>query len=511
MTVLSLEEKVGLMCIVGTSLPEADSELIERFTKFTYGGMGVFPHNIFGEAQMKRLMEDLKQFAKSRPKSEAPFMISIDEEGGSLSNFSEFFPTIPGNRAIGLANDPHLAYLSGRLVGSQLHELGFMLNWAPVLDVNSNPLNPVIGVRSFGEDPVQVARYGVAFVQGMKESGVMATVKHFPGHGDVATDSHVALPICDLTIKQLVDCSLHPFQAVIEAGVGAVMVAHILFPNIPESNGLPSSLSTFFIEELLRGKLGYDGLVCTDDIEMHAIKHNFEPEDVGVLAVLAGNDQILMCHTPDFQQRVYQGILHAVRTGVITEHRIDVSVRRILFFQERMKQCREQANVIPRAEWESIAAHIAGASIVVHRDPSRQLPLSKQAYVMVVPRMQRLTKADTTFDKPFMLESYLLAKGVQLETIYTSMDPTEDERMEVEQKIRNADAVIQVTRNAHMFQGQLAVARHCADSKPHICVVLRNPYDAEYLPDQSTVVLICSSSNESMQAFAHTCTKNKNY
>lgn len=507
MSILSLEEKIGLMCIVGTGLPEADAVLKERLKSFPYGGMGLFPHNIVNEAQIKRLIGDLKQNAAARLLSKIPFMISIDEEGGSLSNFSELFPTVPGNRAIGLANDPHLAYLSGRLIGSQLCDLGFNLNWAPVLDVNSNPLNPVIGVRSFGEDPEQVARYGEAFVQGMEEAGVVSVVKHFPGHGDVATDSHVALPVCDLTLKQLQDCSLRPFQAAIEAGVGAIMVAHIVFPNIPESKGIPASLSPFFIEELLRGKLGFDGLVCTDDIEMQAIKSNYAPEEIGVLAVMAGNDQILMCHTPEFQQRVFEGIVNAVRSGAISEQRIDQSVRRILQFQERMAQCQERAKVVPKSEWAPLAAHISEASIVVHRDPLGQLPLDDRSYVLIVPRMQRLTQADTTFDKPLMLELYLLEKGIKLEIVYISMNPTEDERIEVGRKISHADAVIQVTRNAHMFQGQLALAEHCASLKPHIGLVLRNPYDADVLPEQGTVVLICSSSNESMQAFAEKFTQ----
>ncbi|BBH23225.1 beta-glucosidase [Paenibacillus baekrokdamisoli] len=502
MKALSLEEKVGLMCVVGMPTKQVNEEVKETLASIHYGGLGLFPHNIENEIQLKKIIADLNHWAQTNHQAQEPFVIAIDEEGGSLANFTEFYPDVPGNRAIGLANDPELAYASGRLIGSQLHELGFMLDWAPVLDVNSNPLNPVIGIRSFGEDPKQVAAYGVSFIRGMRESGIVSTAKHFPGHGDVDADSHVELPTCDLTLEQLYEQALQPFFAAIEAGVGAIMTAHIVFPNIPESLELPASLSPFFITHLLREKLGFEGVICTDDIEMQAIKNNFDPAEIGVLAVLAGNDQIIMCHTRDFQEKVCLGILTAVQSGVISEERIDQSVKRILKLQNTMKQYRAEANVIPRSLWESHAAQIAEASIVVQRDPSQLLPLNYPKYILIVPELEQLTQADTTFDKQFKLETYLKDRGIQLETMYTSMNPTEAEHLEVERKIKQADAILQVTRNAHVFKNQLSIARLCANSKPHVCLVLRNPYDADELPEESSVVLICSSGDESMKAFA---------
>ncbi|OBZ11059.1 hypothetical protein A7975_18955 [Bacillus sp. FJAT-26390] len=499
---LSLEEKVGLMCVVGMPSNQVDEEVMETLSRNHFGGLGLFPHNFENEKQLKKIISDLNQRAGTDHETPEPFMIAIDEEGGSLANFTEFYTDVPGNRAIGLANDPLLAYASGRLIGSQLYELGFMMDWAPVLDVNSNPLNPVIGVRSFGEDASQVAAYGAAFVKGMRESGMVCTAKHFPGHGDVDADSHVELPTCHLTLEQLYAETLEPFKAAIEAGIGAIMTAHIVFPNIPQSHHMPASLSPFFVTHLLREKLAFEGVICTDDIEMHAIKNNFDPSEIGVLAVLAGNDQIIMCHTRDFQEKVYLGILNAVLAGVISEERIDQSVERIRVLQNKMKQYRKQANVIPRSLWEIHAARLAEASIVVDRDPASLLPLKQLKYVMFVPEMERLTQADTTFNKPFKLDSYLKEKGIQVETVYTSMNPTESEQEEAERKIRSADAVLQVTRNAHIFKNQLSLARLCAASKPHVCLVLRNPYDAAELPDASSVVLICSSGDESMKAFA---------
>lgn len=499
---LSLEEKVGLMCVVGMPSNEVTEEVKKTLTSRHYGGLGLFPHNFENEIQLKNIMSDLNYWAKSNLLLPEPFMIAIDEEGGSLANFTEFYTDVPGNRAIGLANDPQLAYASGRLIGSQLHELGFMLNWAPVLDVNSNPLNPVIGIRSFGEDSELVATYGAAYIRGLKESGIVSTAKHFPGHGDVDADSHVELPICNLTLEQLHERTLKPFKAAIEAGVGAIMTAHIVFPNILQSNNLPASLSPFFVTHLLRENLQFEGVICTDDIEMQAIKNYYEPEEIGVLAVLAGNDQIIMCHTRHFQEKVCLGIVNAVKSGVITEERIDQSVERIRKLQNTMLQYHEDAKVIPQSAWESYAAQIAEAAIVVHRDPLQLLPLHDCNYIMIVPETKQLTQADTTFNKAFMLHHYLKDKGIKVEMVYTSMNPDEAELLEVERRIKQADAILQVTRNAHMFRNQLSLARLCAASKPHVCIVLRNPYDADELPEESSVVLVCTSGNESMKALA---------
>lgn len=498
---LTLEQKIGLMCIVGIPSFQVETSFYEAIKKRHFGGIGLFPHNIASMEQVAQINNDLQVYI-SQFTNESPYLISIDEEGGTLSNFVDFFPTVPGNRAIGLANDPQLAYLSGRLIGSQLYSLGVMIDWAPVLDVNTNPLNPVIGVRSYGEDPDLVAEYGVAFMKGMRESGVLTTAKHFPGHGDVHADSHVELPSCELTLEQLYKEALIPFQHAIANGVPAIMTAHLVFPNIPESKQLPASLSPYFIEQLLRKELGYDGVICTDDIEMHAIKNNFIPEEIGVMAVIAGNDQILMCHTPEFQNKVYDGILEAVKIGVISEERINQSVRRILRLKEEMKLCRGQADPIPRSEWEQLAMSIADASMVIDRDPSQLLPIANVNYLLILPKSKKLTQADTTFDKELSLAKWLSESQVRYEIIYTSMEPTEDERRAVENRIAEVDAVIQVTRNAHMFKNQLLIAEMCALKKPHICLVLRNPYDAEYLPSTSTVVKISSTSNESMKVFA---------
>ncbi|TXK85636.1 glycoside hydrolase family 3 protein [Paenibacillus sp. N3.4] len=497
---LSLEEKVAEMCVLGLAkqtLPSADKLRLGQI-----GGVGIFPHDIGSYAYTKQLLQEVRE-AAGEQRGGLPFYLSIDEEAGSLSNFKDFFPYIPGNRAVALSEDPQAAYALGRLIGSQLFELGIPMNWAPVLDVNTNIDNPVIGVRSFGEDPKLVAAYGEAYIRGLHSAGIASTAKHFPGHGQVSGDSHYVLPECELTLEQLMAGPLIPFQRAIEAQVDSMMLAHLIFPNIPESQGLPASLSPFFVTDLLRIQLGYEGVICTDDVEMGAIKNNFEPEEVGRLAIQAGNDMILMCHTPDFQQRVMNGIVQAVRAGDIAESQIDASLLRIERLKNSFVMYREKAQPLPMNSWEKEALALAKATIVVEQDPASLLPLTpSKKYLLLVPKQEKLTVADNAAASELTLEAKLLGKNINVKTIYTSMQPDAQEIEAIMAELTPYDVVMLGTINAHIFEDQLQLARRLADAKPLITLVLRNPYDAALLPQKTSKVFICSTSEYAMRAFA---------
>ncbi|MDR6554866.1 glycoside hydrolase family 3 N-terminal domain-containing protein [Paenibacillus qinlingensis] len=497
---LSLEEKVAEMCVLGLAKQTPPSEDKSRLGQI--GGVGIFPHDIGSYAYTKKLLQEVRE-AAGQNRGGVPFYMSIDEEAGSLSNFKEFFPYIPGNRAVALREDPQAAYALGRLVGSQLHELGIPMNWAPVLDVNTNIDNPVIGVRAFGEDPQLVAAFGEAYIQGLHSAGIASTAKHFPGHGQVSGDSHYVLPECELTVEDLLTGPLIPFQRAIEAQVDSIMLAHLIFPNIPESEGLPASLSKYFVTNLLREQLGYEGVICTDDVEMGAIKNNFEPEEVGRLAIQAGNDMILMCHTPDFQQRVMNGIVQAVRAGEIAESQIDASLVRIERLKNNFGLYREKAQPLPMETWEAEALAIAKATIVVERDPAALLPLSPSTkYVLLVPRQEQLTIADNAAVSELILGAKLQERNIHVKTVYTSMQPSEDEIEAMMAEITRYDVVMLGTINAHIYEGQLQLARRIAKTKPLLAIVLRNPYDAALLPQEASKVLMCSTSDYAMRAFA---------
>lgn len=498
---LSLEEKVARMCVIGLPSVSVDAEAVQRFSAASFGGLGVFPHNIESEAQLADWVEAAGRLTVSKD-GEKSYYLSIDEECGSLSNMKAFFPYIPSNRAIGLIGSEQAAHEQGKLIGSQLHAVGIPMNWAPVLDVNTSIDNPVVGIRSFGEAPETVARLGAAYINGMHEAGIACTAKHFPGHGQVSGDSHVELQTCELGLEELYAGPLVPFRKAIEAGVDSVMLAHIVFPNVPESQGLPASLSHYFATELLRHELAFQGVICTDDIEMGAIKNNYEPAEIGVKAVLAGNDMILMCHTPEFQHEVMAGIVKAVRDGLIREERIDDSLARIDRLHAKMAAYRTSASPIPREQWEERVSALARETVKVD-DPQRLVPLLKgKRYLLVLPNLERFSKADNSDDKELPLAGLLADRGISLKAISISHNPDADERKRVAEQAESFDAVIQGTINAHLFEGQAELAHVLEKRKPLLAVVLRNPYDAAILPVQASKALLCSTSDYSLAALA---------
>ncbi|CAI6076161.1 Beta-hexosaminidase [Paenibacillus sp. JJ-100] len=506
LAVLSLEDKVAMMCVVGTPTTRAEPEFRGRMEHHRFGGIGIFPHNVESEQQTLALLGEVQNIAGDHGRT-LPYYVSVDEEGGTLSKFKSFFPYIPGNRAVGLSEDPEVARLLGKVIGSQLHSLGIPMNWAPVLDVNTNIDNPVVGVRSFGEDPQLVAQFGRAYIQGMHEVGIAVTAKHFPGHGQVSGDSHIVLPECELTLEQLMEGPLLPFMEAIEAGADSIMMGHLVYPNIPKSGGLPASLSPYFVSELLRGELGYAGVICTDDIEMGAIRNHFSPEEVGVLAVQAGNDMILMCHTPEFQSQVMAGILAAVRDGRINEARIDESVLRIQQLYDKFQQYRETAQPIPREQWEEAALRLARQTVKINRDPQGLLPLKASLnYLLILPEQEQLTQADNSGSAEIRLASLLMDTGVTVETRYCTMKPDAEEIASLVLQASTADIVIQGTLNAHLFTEQLALAEKLAAVKPVLNLVLRNPYDDGVLPQTAGSILLCSTSDFSLRALVERLT-----
>ncbi|REK76776.1 beta-N-acetylhexosaminidase [Paenibacillus paeoniae] len=499
---LSLEEKVARMCVIGVPSTRIDAETTERFVAMPFGGLGIFPHNIESEAQLENWVASADRLTAAKHEAK-PYYLSIDEEGGSLSNMKAFFPYVPSNRAVGLAESERIAHEHGKLIGSQLYSIGIPMNWAPVLDVNTSIDNPVVGIRSFGEDSDTVARLGAAYIAGMHEAGVACTAKHFPGHGQVSGDSHIELQTCELDIEELIAGPLIPFRKAIDAGVDSIMLAHIVFPNIPESQGWPASLSRYFATELLRDKLGFQGVICTDDIEMGAIKNNYEPAEIGVMAVLAGNDMIVMCHTPHFQNDVMSGIVRAVRDGVIPEERIDESITRIEELQARMAAYRASASPVPREQWKERILALARETVKLAVDPQQMVPLLKsKRYLLVVPKLERQSKADNSDGKGLPLAGLLADRGIHLTEISISQNPDVNEQKRVADHAAGFDAVIQGTINAHLFEGQAQLAHTLAQHKPLLAVILRNPYDTGVLPEQASQALLCSTSDYSLIALA---------
>ncbi len=329
---MTLEQKIGQMILAGIDGTAMDSSMKKMIAEQHVGGIILYKNNFSDLAGSVRLVNGLKKANHGNP---APLFMSVDQEGGKVSRLPKDFVAMPDAAKVGRTDNAELAKEMGNLLSKEMKLMGFNVDFAPVLDINSNPNNPVIGSRSFGNDAKVVTKMGIAAMNGLRNGGTIAVVKHFPGHGDTSVDSHLDLPVVNKTTEQLEQMEWVPFQAAIKDEADAVMVAHILFPKIdPEA---PASFSKVIIGEQLRGTLDYDGVVITDDMTMGAIADHYGIEDAAVLSVEAGTDIILVAHGYDVEKRVYDKLLDAVSSGRIDEDRIDESVRRILNLKLKYK------------------------------------------------------------------------------------------------------------------------------------------------------------------------------
>lgn len=326
---MTLDEKVGQLIIggiSGTSLTAQEKELIHTYK---LGGFILFSSNLEKPNQSLHLLNELK---KENRKNNVPLFLSVDQEGGNVTRLPQLLD-IQTNEEIGLRNDEELARKTGELLGRQVKAFGFQVNFAPVIDVNNNPNNPVIGDRSFGSNPELVGNLGVEAMQGMQDEQVIPVIKHFPGHGDTHIDSHDQLPVIDKSMDELENIELVPFKEAIEAGADVVMTAHILLPQIEED--VPATLSNEIITGLLREDLEFEGVIITDDLTMGAISNDYDLGEAAVQAIKAGVDIVLVAHDYQNVTAVFDQIKKSVLSGELKESRIEDSVKRILLLKEK--------------------------------------------------------------------------------------------------------------------------------------------------------------------------------
>ena len=329
---MTIDEKLGQMLIVGLEGYEIDDGARQMIDELHVGGFILFGRNIESPEQLLKLNNSLKT---ANSANKIPLFISVDEEGGRISRIPKAIKNLPTNREIGKINNEEFSYEVGMLLAEKVSAFGFNMNFAPVLDINSNPKNPVIGDRAFGSKAEVVRSLGVQTMLGIKSKGVIPVVKHFPGHGDTSVDSHVGLPSVDNDLERLKSFELIPFKAAIENGAECVMVAHILLPKIDAEN--PATLSKTIITDILRNQLKFDGVVITDDMTMGAITKNYDLATAAVQSVNAGSDIILVAHQYENALATMKSFKEAVQAGEITEERINQSVYRILKLKQSYK------------------------------------------------------------------------------------------------------------------------------------------------------------------------------
>lgn len=328
---MSIEEKIGQMFMVGLEGYNIDDNSRIMINEHHIGGFIIFGKNVENSSQLLNLINSLKEANSQNNK--IPLFISIDEEGGRVSRMPAEIKKFPTSGKIGQMNDKELSYNIGTILGKELKMFGFNMNFAPVLDINSNPQNPVIGDRAFGTEPGIVSELGIQTMKGIQSEGIISVVKHFPGHGDTSVDSHIGLPTIEYDLQRIKEFELVPFREAIENGADVVMVAHILLNQIDPD--YPSSLSNIVITDILRKDLGFDGVVISDDMTMGAITENYEVKDAAIKSINAGSDIVLIAHGFDNSIAAINSIKEAVRDGIISEERIDESVYRILKLKKK--------------------------------------------------------------------------------------------------------------------------------------------------------------------------------
>ncbi len=512
---MTLEQKVGQLFVIEVAGRDANSVSdtakgvnqrlfgvdtpAQAIAKYQPGGVIYYTtrnndDNIGDPAQVATLSNGLQTAAMAQP-ARIPLQISVDQEGGALvARFGAPATQMPGNMALGAGRSAADARRSAEVIGTELAAVGVTQDYAPVSDVNINPNNPVIGIRSIGGDPGLVSSLAAAQVAGYHDGGVAAVAKHFPGHGDTGVDSHFGLPEVTHSLDQIHQIDLPPFRADIAAGVDTIMTAHVVMPAIDP--GVPATMSHKILTGLLRDELGFDGLIVTDALDMAGATATYPPNVAPVKALMAGADQLLVAPQMD---TAYGSVLAAARSGEISAKRLDESVYRVLLhkFQRGLFG---DALVDPAAAPQVLGApqHLADAQAITDRTTTlvkndrRLLPLTSGPRNVLV--------AGWGVGTTQTMAAALAARGATTQVRESGTTPSASAIDLAVASAQNADLVVVTTNNAYAVDATTKlpapaaaaqtrlVQALLATGKPVVVAAMRNPYDVASFPEAPTVV-----------------------
>ena len=457
----------------GTSLSEEFQQLVREYK---IGNVILFARNVESAQQLRSLCAQIQSLVMEV--TGYPAFIVIDQEGGMVTRLPDDMVTVPGSMALCATDDPENARLSAEITIRQLKSLGVNFNMAPVLDVNTNPENPVIGVRSHGDDPHRVADFGEAAVAAYKNTGVFCCGKHFPGHGDTAVDSHLGLPRVDKTVEELEQAELVPFRRCIEAGIPAIMSTHILFPNI-ETENVPGTMSRTIITDLLKKRLGFQGLVFTDCLEMNAIQTYYGTANGTVAAIKAGVDLAEISHTISLMWDAARAVNEAAERGELDLEEIRASVEKILFYKQQLAVQPEPS----LGDWPEDRRMVQQMNRQAITCVSGTLPAVDENTFFCGCCNYPASQASNPTDNPDSFPREMAA-AFGAGYMENSIDPEEAEIRTVVEAAAGYERIVLGTCNAHVNPGQLALANAlAATGKPLTIVTLHTPYDLPLFPE----------------------------
>ena len=503
---LTLEQAVGqqfLLSFIGKHQPS--QELLAIIRRQHIGGIVLFRHKNMGSLAELRNLTAAIQKAAAQAK-QPPLLIAADQEGGQLMAIGDGTP-FPGNMALGATRSEKLAQKVGQAIGRELAAVGVNVDFAPVCDVNNNPGNPVVGTRSFGEDPALVGRLSAAMIKGLQSSGVAATAKHFPGHGDVSSDSHHGAPIVSHPWSRIDRIEIPPFRAAIKAGVRLMMTAHIVMPALNGATSQPATVSSAILRGLLREKLGFGGVIVGDAMDMHAMEQGPGYIAEAMAAVAAGLDLVLLNHDLPRIEPVFANIVHAARRGLLSSKEIHASAQRVLALKARVTRTKQPPlRIVGCREHLALARQVAERSMTLVRDTAQRLPLHLRPgakIAVVVPRPEDLTPADTSSYVTPALAAALRHYHPHVDEFFIAMNPGMSEVKSMREKLKSYDLAVVGTINATAHRGQADLVNALLkQGTPLIAVALRMPYDLAVYREAPTYACTYSILPPAMEAIA---------
>jgi beta-N-acetylhexosaminidase len=469
-----------LLAFEGTALP---SWFAERLRSSPVAGVTLFrPTNVAGAGQVRDLTAALQ---RARPDGDPLLLVAADHEGGQFLGLGADATAFAGNLALGAVGDPDLAERVGAAMGREALALGVNVVYAPDCDLLLAPGNPSIGIRSFGDDPVSVAALAAAFVRGLRAAGVAATPKHFPGVGAAPVDSHHVLGAVEAPREVLAARELEVMRAAIAADPGLVMTGHVAVPALTGRDDLPGTLSRVLVTEVLRGELGYAGVVVTDALDMHALEQGEGRTPAAVAALRAGVDLLLCAPDEEANEQLRHGLRDAWSRGELDAGQLTTSRERIAALRSQLGSAEQPPiDVVGCDEHTELAAELARRSITLVRDDVGLLPLNPDRRILVLqPSPRDLTPADTTSHVAPVMAAALRQHVAAVDELVYPDPPSDADVADAVARARRAEVVVLGTSAAHLTPSQLTLAREVLGcGRPTVLVALRTPYDVAALP-----------------------------
>ena len=504
----NLLHEAGQLLMCGFHGLEATEGILDLIRSHHLGSVIFFSRNIESPEQVQKLTHTLQTAAKEAG-HERPLLIAVDQENGVVRRLGSSGTYLPGSMALGAINLTSAAYQVATATSKELLALGINWNLAPDMDVNNNSLNPVIGVRSFGEDPERVSRLGSAQVEAYQKNRVATSIKHFPGHGDTATDSHLGVPVIDKDIDDLEQVELVPFRQAIaskgDAYPTSVMIAHISLPKIIKEKNRPASISSEIATDLLRNKLGYEGIIITDCVEMDAVKDTVGSGRGAIMALQAGNDMSMISHTLEFQQDAFKFLAEELDAGTLDPEALNKSLARVAALKDRFLTW-EDALTIKDLGVVGCKAHVELSERLYNkvptlvRDRNQLLPIKPTEHqkILFLAAHVPLTLAIDSESEPFnsMYDSLSRRHSNTEYLIFT------EESKDVSSKIQEADYVVVGTANGNLHPFQSDMVKLVASlTKKLIVVAVINPYDLMAFPEVDTYAVTYEYTPPAHEAF----------